>query len=166
MPTLASNFIRNMSLVASANGQHIFEAAGLGMAPFRCVDYGRGSTHCDFCGTYIVRVFWIQGSGNEDTRFKVGCECVKRTGDESMSMLVERYTEEVRQENYASLRDKLLAVKATLELAHVRATLAETPHPDHVCAAQGKSALDWCTWVMRFGSQNSKLKVAEYLGCE
>lgn len=166
MPTVASNYIRNMALVASTNGQHIFESAGLGTAPFRCVDYSRGNTHCDFCGTYIVRVFWIQGSHEHDARFKVGCECVKRTGDESMSMLVDRYTEEVRQENYASVRDRLLAVKENLQNESIRQALAAIPHPDRIVAERfGKTALDWCVWVMRFGGMPSKLKVADYLGC-
>lgn len=67
---------------------HPFERAGLGKAPFRCVDvvqnwYSACQGHrqpggsCDYCGTGIAYEFIISdATGN---RFKVGSDCVAKT---------------------------------------------------------------------------------------
>lgn len=72
---------------------HPFEKAGLGTAPFRCVGVfknvycaGAGAPiqpggSCDFCGTGIMYEYKILGS--DGRAFKVGCDCVRRTGGES-----------------------------------------------------------------------------------
>lgn len=73
---------------------HPFEQAGLGRAPFRCVGvyekvwraspdaplqaYGS----CNYCGTCIRWCFEIKSS--DDKKFEVGCDCVGRTGGESL----------------------------------------------------------------------------------
>jgi hypothetical protein len=72
-------------------GVHVFERAGLGTAPFRVIGY-RELTHsdgpgcpvrpggsCDYCGTGIMYACVIQGS--DGRTFKVGCDCVAKTGD-------------------------------------------------------------------------------------
>lgn len=83
---------------------HVFEKAGLGKAPFRCVavasipsaslaasnpeayrnalrelprDVGCGT--CNYCGTAIMHNFIIQSS--DYRRFVVGSDCVAKTGD-------------------------------------------------------------------------------------
>ncbi len=71
-------------------GMHIFERAGLGAAPFRCVGFTEivftmpdGTTKaggsCDYCGTGIRDAYWIMG--RDGKKFKVGCDCVEKTGD-------------------------------------------------------------------------------------
>lgn len=69
---------------------HPFEKAGLGKAPFTCVGVtknmwtsGCGTVtkpggSCDYCGTGIAYEFWIVGATG--SKFKVGCDCVLRTG--------------------------------------------------------------------------------------
>jgi hypothetical protein len=77
-----------------AIGQHCFERAGLGRAPFRvtgfttmkyCAAPGApilpGGT-CDYCGTAIMYACEITSSDGKT--FKVGCDCVNRTGDEGL----------------------------------------------------------------------------------
>jgi len=70
---------------------HPFEKAGLGKAPFSCTgvsenvwDNGDGTTKaggcCDYCGTGIRWEFWIKGSVAGAKQFKVGCDCVAKTG--------------------------------------------------------------------------------------
>lgn len=68
---------------------HPFEKAKLGAAPFVCTHVTEnafvmpeGGTKaggcCDYCGTGIRWEFWIRGA---DKRvFKVGCDCVAKTG--------------------------------------------------------------------------------------
>jgi hypothetical protein len=70
---------------------HPFEKSGLGKAPFSCThvtenvfDNGDGTTKaggcCDYCGTGIRWEFWIKGSVAGAKQFKVGCDCVAKTG--------------------------------------------------------------------------------------
>ena len=70
---------------------HPFEKSGLGKAPFSCThvtenvfDNGDGTTKgggcCDYCGTGIRWEFWIKGSVAGARQFKVGCDCVAKTG--------------------------------------------------------------------------------------
>lgn len=69
---------------------HPFERAKLGTAPFRCVAVTKNAyqacpgapvqpgSSCDYCGTGIMYEYWIVAS--DAKRFKVGCDCVARTG--------------------------------------------------------------------------------------
>jgi len=70
---------------------HPFQKAGLGTAPFSCTHVSEnvfrlpdGSAKaggcCDYCGTGIRWEFWIKGSIANAKQFKVGCDCVAKTG--------------------------------------------------------------------------------------
>jgi hypothetical protein len=70
---------------------HPFEKSGLGKAPFSCTHVTEnvfalpdGTTKaggcCDYCGTGIRWEFWIKGSVAGAKQFKVGCDCVAKTG--------------------------------------------------------------------------------------
>lgn len=72
---------------------HPFEKAGLGKAPFWITDFdqagtdsGRQGTTCDFCGTYIVNIFFIKSSDGK--KFVVGSTCVEKTEDEELIKVV------------------------------------------------------------------------------
>lgn len=72
-------------------GVHVFEKANLGKAPFRCIGvrevYYQASPDsprqvggsCDYCGTGIVIQCQIKGA--DGRTFKVGSDCVHKTGD-------------------------------------------------------------------------------------
>jgi hypothetical protein len=74
-------------------GVHAFEKAGLGRAPFRCVGFSvekyqacpgapiQVGGSCAYCGTGIMDTYWIRGSEPGAKTFKVGSDCVRRTGD-------------------------------------------------------------------------------------
>lgn len=69
---------------------HPFQAAGLGLAPFRCVGvikktyqacHGapvQAAGMCDYCGTGIMYCYQIKSADSRS--FVVGCDCVIRTG--------------------------------------------------------------------------------------
>jgi hypothetical protein len=70
---------------------HPFEKAGLGKAPFSCTHVSenvfrlpdgtsKAGGCCDYCGTGIRWEFWIKGSVAGAKQFKVGCDCVAKTG--------------------------------------------------------------------------------------
>jgi hypothetical protein len=104
---------------------HPFERAKLGLAPFRCTRvtvekyqacHGapiQPGTSCDFCGTGIMYAYWIKGS-DERPEFKVGCDCVARTG-----AVVERFDVErkklAREQSAARSHAKREARKAQWE---------------------------------------------------
>lgn len=71
---------------------HIFEAAGLGQAPFRHVRHDMDGGCCEFCGTHLVYRFHLIGA--DGRKFFVGSECVKKTGDAGMykSVMAARQT--------------------------------------------------------------------------
>jgi hypothetical protein len=68
---------------------HPFEAAGLGLAPFRYVRFYQAKyqacqgapiqpgASCDYCGTGIMNVYVINSSDGKE--FKTGCDCVYKT---------------------------------------------------------------------------------------
>lgn len=77
-------------------GVHVFQKAGLGLAPFRCVGVvskvgpmvmgnvtvgsaGQAMGTCDYCGTGIKDCYVIRSSDGK--QFEVGCDCVAKTGD-------------------------------------------------------------------------------------
>ena len=70
---------------------HPFEKSGLGKAPFSCTHVtenvfalpdgtSKAGGCCDYCGTGIRWEFWIKGSVAGARQFKVGCDCVAKTG--------------------------------------------------------------------------------------
>jgi hypothetical protein len=72
-------------------GMHVFERAKLGIAPFYCFSSEekifqacpgapiQPGSSCDYCGQGIRYVYWIKG--RTGSAFKVGSDCVMRTGD-------------------------------------------------------------------------------------
>ena len=70
---------------------HPFEKAGLGKAPFSCTHVtenvftlpdgtSKAGGCCDYCGQGIRWEFWIKGGISGAKQFKVGCDCVAKTG--------------------------------------------------------------------------------------
>lgn len=75
---------------AAEIGMHVFERAGLGRAPFRCIGFSEqvirhpdGTTQaggsCDYCSTGIRYTCHIKAA--DGRTFKVGSDCVAKTGD-------------------------------------------------------------------------------------
>ncbi len=96
---------------AAEIGKHAFEVAGLGIGPFMVVGFSESvyqahpdaprqpGTCCDFCGTGIMTVCHI--SPAKGKIFKVGINCVEKTGDAG---LIKAYKQ--RPEYRAMLREK------------------------------------------------------------
>ena len=89
-------------------GMHVFERAGLGKAPFRYCGMTESKyqachgapvqpgSSCDYCGQGIMYVCEI--SSADGRRFKVGCDCVARTGDAGL-IAAHKHSPEVRKIN-------------------------------------------------------------------
>lgn len=116
---------------------HVFEKAGLGRAPFRCVgvasipssslaasnsdayrnamaslpqNIGVGS--CRYCGTCLVHNFIIVSA--DDRRFVVGCDCVAKTGDAGLAKEVKRARVAVALEKRTAARSLAKAEREAL----------------------------------------------------
>lgn len=75
---------------AAQVGMHVFEAAGLGKAPFRFAGYSENwfvipgvmrkpGGSCDFCGASIAGEFSVRSADGKT--FKVGCDCIMKAGE-------------------------------------------------------------------------------------
>jgi len=91
---------------------HVFEGKGLGPAPYRLarVAYSQAGTHCDYCGTAIRNVFWVEAANH--TTFKVGCDCIAKTQDTHLIRVVD-----VEKRRHAA---EMRKVKAAVILADLR----------------------------------------------
>jgi hypothetical protein len=142
---------------------HAFEKAGLGLYPFHCVGYAKnvytahpgapeqpGGT-CDYCGTGIMYEFHI--ISKDGKRFKVGSDCVCKTGDNGLRKECESRPE-VREARRKAAADKAARqfneLKALLALESFRAVLSEMPHPGGFVDRKTGcplSRLDWALWM-------------------
>lgn len=149
---------------------HPFEAAGLGVAPFRFVGMHEearalpdGTVQpagaCDFCGTGIRYVFVVEDARGQ--RAKVGSDCVERTCSEFDATLdaavrkeVNRVQREARGQQAQRRREKQAAAaradrEATRELLAEHPALGTThPHPYSARAAQGETLRDYWLWCL------------------
>ena len=147
--------------------QHKFERAGLGKAPFRVVGYseerftipGTGVTRpgasCDYCGTAIVDAFWVVGSDGK--RFKVGSDCVRKSGDSGLTRAV---TEQERETKRKRAEERIERIYARAKLGEFDEALSRLPHPK---GWEGKTALDWAQWTMRNAGQTGRIQVCRFL---
>ncbi len=171
---------------AAAN-VHPFEAAGLGKAPFRFVgmihqdlcygeailnreEYERTGVRlttkpggsCDYCSTYIVNMYGIQSS--DGRRFKVGCECVKKTGDAKLVSAVKRaaakHNTKLRKAREAR---KIAAAKELLESDAVKAALSAEPHSNAWRAEQGDTAYDAMMWRWERSGNAGRIRIGKAL---
>jgi len=149
---------------------HVFQTAGLGMAPFRVTGFGvkRGPLPmadgsmvgapgqpmgtCQYCGTGIANCFEITSS--DGRTFVVGSDCVEKTGDAGLRRRVKAELSKAARERRdarnaarrAQQREEKAAVVAELQQAidaH-RETLRTWPHP----VIAGKSYLDYVEFVL------------------
>jgi hypothetical protein len=135
---------------------HCFERHGLGKAPFSVVGYGKeifqavpGDSRCPiqpgavcaYCGQGIMYVAYIQSSDGK--RFKVGCDCVNKTGDWGLVKGIKNNPEyRAMSRAKAKARDERVTEELNNLLANpdVLATLSKSneAHPEKV-----KWALKW-----------------------
>lgn len=154
---------------------HCFERAGLGVAPFKFVGCHRSvfqavpgdpncpvqpGSSCDYCGQGIMYVCTIQDALGAS--FKVGCDCVQKTGDAGLVRLVDREIAARRAEQDGARKAKRGADAAALFATEaVRTAMASRPHPKSWAAAKGLTLLDWAEWMLANAGKRGKDEVAK-----
>ena len=106
---------------------HKFEAAGLGKAPFECIEVKRnGSAEepggwCAFCGAEIVWEFLIASS--DGMAFTVGSHCVKNDSDlkRTMARMQRNYRTIEKDAAEAARRAANAAYNIAEQAAHIAA---------------------------------------------
>jgi len=104
---------------------HPYEAVGLGVAPFQCVDIRideSGETRCAYCTTRLKYCFIVADVHGH--RFTVGCECVKQAGGAVAGF--EKFNRQM-QGRVAEIRKKAQQAKKAATVAK----LAEQWATDH-----------------------------------
>lgn len=168
-----------------ANEQiHKFERAGLGRAPFRCldmvervgpIDLGNGFSTgapgqpmgcCKFCGTGIKFCYVIQSA--DGNVFDVGSECVRHTGDKGLVTVVKRHEAEQRkvQTEKRKTRERARIEIARIALADdcdVRALFSDKPHPNKWRADQGDTLADYLCWLLAHAGHTGQLKATRMI---
>jgi hypothetical protein len=147
---------------------HIFEMAGLGLAPFHFVGYERkvfvacpgapvqvgGS--CDYCSTGISNMFWVKSADGK--RFKVGSECILKAGDKGLKRAVNA----IKLKETHAKQDATIA-RGTALLADLGAKLALRPHSEPYWAAQGQTALDQMTRRWNYSGRAGRIRITKEL---
>jgi len=150
-------------------GIHVFERAGLGRAPFRCVGVsqnlyplGDGTSKpggtCAYCGTGIEWECWIHSA--DGLTFPVGTDCVERTGDEG---LIKAYKTSADYRAAQAAKREIRDQKVTRELAdllddpHVQYILHALPHPNP--ARTDESLLDHAEWMRKNAGASGRKRI-------
>jgi len=155
---------------------HTFEAAGLGKAPYRFVGYQKliyqacqgapiqpgGS--CDYCGTAIINAFFLKSA--DDKTFKVGCDCIEKSGDKGLRKAISVVEKEKRQKKAAEKRQKEWEKRNELKKEiegileknpKIVASLKVKPHP----SIPRYNLLNYVEWMLIYAGVSGMMTVHE-----
>jgi hypothetical protein len=145
-----------------SNTVHIFQAAGLGVGPFKLNHVSGEGGHCQYCGTSIVWRFYLNGI--DGSTFFVGSDCVMKTGDAGLMKVVDAEVKRRMTEARHNREDaKLAALKESMKDVNVLAKLATLPHPNAFHARNGKTLANYAIWIMRFGGKTSMINLGKLI---
>lgn len=160
---------------------HPFQAAGLGLAPFRYIGqvhqdiaYGQAVVNstefraggpmvttqpggtCAYCGHYILHMFNVKSV--DGRTFHVGSDCIAKVGGPELARKVAKVVSANRKTRAAASADeKIAAARVTLARAGVRAKLAAEKHP---ASSGGQSMLSYVEWLLANAGTSGKLRAA------
>lgn len=154
---------------------HAFQERGLGVAPFRLVRIFMSryqachdapiqpGSACDYCGTGIMEVCVIRDATGHE--FKVGNQCVAKTGDRGLIDTVKREVNKLRTQARHEREAKIIAEgKAEFENSpNIQAALAALPHPNEFYAGQGRTLLDYVGFMFKCGGNSGRLAAVRIL---
>ena len=146
-----------MTTTTNTNTVHVFEAANLGVGPFKLLHVTGEGGNCEFCGTSILWRFYITGS--DGGTFFVGSDCVMKTGDAGLMRKVDAEVKK-RQKEAREKREseKIQTLKGLLADPTVQSKLGAMPHPVSYLAKKNLSLLDYCNWCMKYAGRSINLK--------
>tara|TARA_R110002167_G_scaffold143958_2_gene333718 strand:- start:57003 stop:57533 length:531 start_codon:yes stop_codon:yes gene_type:complete len=163
----------------TSNDQHVFETAGLGLAPFRFIGAiedrgphkvvingvqcevgapGQPMGTCAYCGQGIAICCRIESADGK--RFTVGSDCVAKTGDKGLKALVRKEaTKRTKVREEARVDELRYRLVNDLELI---ASLEARPHPQGFKnreTGEDLSLLDQVTWMMANSGLSGRMRM-------
>jgi hypothetical protein len=155
-------------------GTHVFEKAGLGLAPFRWVGVeirrgpmrvedpkggiitevgapGQPMGSCAYCGQGIAECHLIRSADGKV--FTVGCVCVGKTGDRG---LIQKTKKEANRIKKAREKERIKAAQEHLKNEAVRMMLRQMA----CLTGHNPSALECVEWFFENAGHTGKLKAA------
>jgi hypothetical protein len=151
---------------AVAEKYHVFERSGFGKPPYRVVaNYEskfaacpgapvKPGSSCDYCGTGIMDVYEIKSADGK--RFKVGCECVLKTGDFGLRREVNAFKRQAQHKRDDARIEQ--AFKVLDEKLEVRQLLEMTPHP-----GLSGNRLGYVNYCRQFAGRAGKVRAARMI---
>lgn len=154
---------------------HVFERAGLGLAPFRYIYFEvrkyqacqgapiQPGACCDYCGTGIMDTFILESA--DGRRFRVGNVCIDKTGDRGLIDIVKREANRIKNERkWQHDRAHIIAGKALLPT--VRDAFAQRPHPmgfTDRATGQALTMADWAEWMLANAGHSGCIRVCKLI---
>lgn len=155
---------------------HVFEAAGLGCPPYRFTGLNKNiyqacpgapiqpGGSCDYCGTALMNEFHFVSKDGKT--FKVGCDCIRKTGDKGLRRVISMVEKEKRDLKAAENRKKEYAQKLAL-IESLKVALTDTvieslkslPHP----MIPRYTLYDYVTFLMERGGISGVWKAKDYV---
>ena len=162
---------------------HLFELAGLGIAPFRVIGIQTASdrrwvqkerenngqtfttnycTTCDYCGTAIQNAFQVLSA--DQKQFKVGCDCLAKVGekglvDHAKLILKEKKAKEEHERWVAAYKQREADERAAnggKTLREIEIERAEQLHREQVAEVERINA-----WILEKVTENDWRGVRE-----
>jgi hypothetical protein len=128
---------------------HVFEAKGLGKAPFKLEGVTVGHANCQFCATGISYQYHIVGI--DGSQFFVGSDCVMKTGDTGLIRKVEFQVRKLkRDQRHANEKKKIDAIKILLQ--ENEAFLKNKPHPGMAIFYKNSTLFEYYTRTFNRGN--------------
>lgn len=141
-------------------GRHVFEIAGLGLAPFRFVGLSENALRfpdgsskaggsCDYCGAGIRWECHIRSA--DGRRSKIGCDCVRKCGDAGLLQAYKSSPEFRAHQRQLREAKNAMVFGALKALIAVHADqLRAMPHPHNFVDRQSGNPLnrlDYVNWM-------------------
>lgn len=156
---------------------HVFEAAGLGAPPYRFTGLNTNvyqacpgapiqpGGSCDYCGTALMNEFHFVSK--EGKTFKVGCDCIRKTGDKGLRKVISMVEKtkrdlkaaEKRKAEYEQKQRIIETLKVALMDTQVVESLQSLPHP----MIPRYTLYDYVTFLMERGGISGVLKAKDII---
>lgn len=171
----------NTNTQTAAETVHPFQAAGLGLAPFRYIGqvhqdiaYGQAVVNstefraggplittapggsCAYCGHYILNMFNVRSSDGKT--FHVGSDCIAKVGGPALAAKVAKVVSANRKAATDKRNaEKIAAAEEALGDIVIVAALNAQPHPSR----PGATMLDYVGWLLNNAGTSGKLRAAK-----
>lgn len=145
---------------------HKFEAAGLGIAPYKLTAFKvvifqacpgapvQVGGSCDYCGTGIKDHFFLLSTDGRS--FKVGSSCITKSGDKGLIKRAQDASRATKRKRAAqSAKERVAALRTYLSTEDGKRAAKAVPTP---LGWAEDTLFDWALWMLANSGQAGKLR--------